>query len=209
MCMPSLIISILSIVIAGAALYFSQLRKAKINAVLGSQIDIYHHDYIAGISTGFVIPVSFVNDSPSTGTILKVAFSLCQKGCEDERYFMQWHKFDYLDEKTDRWGHEEDAHPLVLGPRSGSHKNIWCMWHAFNAKKLFLTKGNYELCMHLWTAERKNPIKCIKTFFVSEEIENCYKELRLESKTNSLKLALDKELEYNKFLNNTEYKKLL
>jgi len=59
----SLIISFISLLVAGAALYFSHLRKAKIDAILGPDFDVYHHDYETGTSTGFVIPISFVNDS--------------------------------------------------------------------------------------------------------------------------------------------------
>ncbi len=53
----SLVIPIFSVLVAGGALYFSCLRKAKISAVLGPNIEVYHHDYEAGMSTGLVIPI--------------------------------------------------------------------------------------------------------------------------------------------------------
>lgn len=209
MLFSSLIISVFSLLVASAALYFSQLRKANIKAILGPQIDIYHHDYAVGGSTGFIIPVSFINDSPSTGTIIKAGISIYEKGCEDERFFMQWLKFEVLDEKTVKWEHEEDAHPIVLSAKSGVHKNIWCMWVATNSKKLHLNKGTYEICLHYWTSENKTPIKVKKAFFVSKEAENIFTKWREEHITNSLKFVLDKELEYNKLMNAVEFNKLL
>jgi len=205
----SLIISIFSLLVAGAALYFSHLRKADIKAVLGPQIDVYHHDYEAGVSTGFIIPVSFVNDSPSTGTVIKAAISIHEKGCEDERFFMQWLKFDYSDEKSGKWEHEEDAHPIVLGAKSGVHKNLWCMWFAHNSKKLEFNKGTYEICLHYWTSEKKEPTKVVKTFFVSNEVADVFGKWRSSKQTNSIKFVLDKELEYNKLMNSDEFSKLL
>jgi hypothetical protein len=205
----SLIISFISLLIAGAALYFSHLRKSRIDAILGPDFDVYHHDYETGTSTGFIIPISFINDSPSTGTVIKVGVSIHQKGCEEEIFFMQWHKFEYLNEKTRKWEHEEDAHPLVLAEKSGIHKNVWCIWHAQNSKKLLLEKGTYELCLHYWTAEQKEPLKVVKTFFVSKEISDVFAEWRDAKETSSLKFVLDKELEYNKLMNSDEFSKLL
>lgn len=202
-------ISILSVVIAALALYFSQLRKAKIKSILGPQIEIYHHDYEHGTSTGFVIPISLINDSPSTGTVIKAAISICQKGMEDERFFLQWQKFEVLDEVNRKWMHDSDAHPLVLPAKSGVHKNVWFMWNSYNSKKFYLSKGTYEICLHIWHSESEAHIKINKTFFVSEEIANFLEDFRNKKLTNSIKLVLDKELEINRLMNKSEFEKLL
>jgi len=86
---------------------------------------------------------------------------------------------------------------------------MWCMWHAFNTNKLFLSKGKYELSFYFWVSEKSKPSKITKTFYVSEEIEKVFHELRNGKKINSIKFVLEKELEFNKLMNNDEFSKLL
>jgi len=205
----SLGVSIISLLIAGAALYFSQLRRARIKVILGPEIEIYHHDYEHGTSTGFIVPVSFLNDTPSAGNVMKSAVVLTKNGFEEERFYMQSLKFDALNEGSGKWEHEEDARPIVISARNGTHKNMWCMWHAFNQKKLFISQGKYELAFYFWVSERSRLSKITKSFYVNEEIERVFRELRDKKQTNSLKFVLEKELEFNKLMNNDEYSKLL
>lgn len=209
MLVASLIISILSLSIAALTFYLSQIRKANIRPIVGPEFDIYHHDYSNGISTGLVIPVSFVNDTQSTGTVTKVAVTVWKEGCEEERHFMLWHKFEVLNESTGKWDHECNAHPLVLSPKNGIQKNVWFMWHAFHNEKLFLTKGSYVLCMHYWVDSNRKPKKIETKFYVNDEIEKIFSNLRNEAKTNSLRITLEKEMAFNKMLNSSEFGKLL
>lgn len=209
MLVASLIISILSLSIAGLTFYLSQIRKANITPIVGPEFDLYHHDYSSGISTGLIIPLSFVNDTQSTGTVTKVAVTVWKVGCEEEKHFMLWHKFEVLNESTGKWDHDCNAHPLVLSPKNGVQKNVWFMWHAFNKEKLFLTKGSYVLCMHYWVDSDSKPKKIEKKFYVNEDMEKIFSTFRNENKTNSLKITLDKEMAFNKILNASEFEKLL
>lgn len=205
----SITISFLSLAVGGLALYFSQLRKAKIQSLVGPQIDIYHHDYETGGSTGFIVPVSFLNNTPSTGTVIKASIVISQRGNDEERFYMQWQKFDFLNEESGKWDHESDAHPLVLSARNGVHKNIWCMWHAFNGKKLHFKNGTYEMSFYFWTAEKSKPSKVIKNFYISEEVAEYFSKMRDAKQTSGIKIVLDKELEFNRLMNNDEFVKLL
>jgi hypothetical protein len=205
----SLLISILSLIVAGASLYFSQLRKAKIGALVGPEILIYHHDYEHGVSTGFIVPVSFLNNSPSTGTILKAAICIYKHGCEDERYFIQWLKFDVLDESTFTWRHEEDCHALVIGPRSGLHKNICFMWFPQNEKKLFLENGRYTISVFAWINQLAKPTEFKRNFYITKEHQEVFQKLRENQQAQSLKITLDKDIENNRLMTNNEATKLL
>lgn len=205
----SLIVSLLSLIIAGAALYFSQLRKATIGALIGPEISIYHHDYAQGFSTGIIIPVSFLNNSPSTGTILKSAICIYRHGCEDEKYFIQWQKFDLLEEKNNQWEHEEDCHSLVLGPRSGLHKNIWFMWHPNNVKKLIFENGKFTISLFVWTNQLVKPTEFKRNFYITREDQNAFQELRESEQVSCLKILLDKDIEINRLMTNNEAAKLL
>lgn len=209
MLVASLAISILSFSIAALTFYLSQIRKANISPIVGPEFEIYHHDYSSGISTGLIIPMSFVNDTQSTGTVTKVGITVWKEGCEEEKYFMLWHKFEVLNEDTAKWDHECNAHPLVLSPKNGVQKNVWFMWHSFNKEKLFPTKGSYVLCMHYWVDSKSVPKKTEKKFYVNEDMERVLSNFRSENKTNSLKITLDKEMAFNKMLNTSEFKKLL
>lgn len=209
MAVASLLISVLSLIIAGLALYLSQLRKAKIDALIGPQISIYHHDYEVGISTGLVIPVSFLNNSPSTGTVLKAAICIYKHGCEDEKYFIQWQKFQILDEINIKWVNEEDSHSLVLGPRSGLHKNIWFMWHAYNKTKLFFENGAYTISLFIWTNQLLKPTELKRSFYITKEQQDVFQKLRATQQVNSQKILLDKDIEINRLMTNSEAAKLL
>jgi hypothetical protein len=205
----SIIISILSLIVAGSALYFSQLKKAKITPIVGPQISVYHHDYESGMSTGFIIPTSFLNDAPSTGNIIRTSFSIQKSDKSEEAYYMQWQKFEIYNDEKYKWDHESDAHPLVITPRSGIHKNIWVMWHAFHKRKLILEKGQYTITTYLWSNESSKPTKFSKNFLVTEEHLTLLKSNRDNKEFGSVLFQIDKELEINKLLTESELEKLL
>ena len=205
----SIIISILSFIVAGSALYFSQLKKAKIIPIVGPQITIYHHDYESGMSTGFIIPTSFLNDSPSTGNVIRTSFSIQKSDKSEEAYYMQWQKFEVSNDETGKWDHESDAHPLVITPRSGIHKNIWVMWHSFHQRKLVLEKGKYTITTYLWSNESAKPTQFSKEFLVTEEHLTILKSSRDNKAFTGALLQIDKELEVNKLLSESELSKLL
>ena len=205
----SIIISILSFGVAGAALYFSQLKKAKIIPIVGPQITVYHHDYEVGMSTGFIIPTSFLNDAPSTGNVIRTSFSIQKLDKSEEAYYMQWQKFEIHNDETNKWDHESDAHPLVITPRSGMHKNIWVMWHAFHKRKLIFEKGQYTITTYLWSNESSKPAKFSKNFLVTEEHLEVLKGNRDKKAFGGTIFQIEKELEVNKLLSEAELEKLL
>ncbi|ABN63105.1 hypothetical protein [Shewanella baltica] len=205
----TLIISGVSLIVASAALYFSQLRKAKVEAIVGPQLTVYHHDYEVGVSTGFIIPTSFLNDSPSTGNIIRTAISIQKSDDSEEAYYMQWLKFAYLDEKKNSWLFECDAHPLVVTPRTGVHKNIFFMWLADNSRKLNFDKGKYKITMYVWNNESKKPSKFIKEFLFTAENQALLESKKTNKDKFSINIQIDKQLEVNRLLSKNELEKLL
>ncbi|WP_023604288.1 hypothetical protein [Aliivibrio logei] len=205
----SIFISVLSFAVACAALYFSQLRKGKVVPIIGPQMTIYHHDFHAGMSTGVILPMSFLNDSPSTGNVIRASIAIQKFDKSEEAYYMQWQKFEVHNDKENKWDHESDAHPLVITPRSGIHKNVWMMWHAFNQRKLILEKGKYTLTVYLWGNDSKKPYKYKKEFFINAEQEQILNHNKKNQLTAGIYVQIDKELEINKLLSESELMNLL
>lgn len=205
----SILISVFSLIVAVSALYFSQLKKAKIIPIIGPQLIVYHHDYDHGMSTGFIIPTSFLNNSPSTGNVIRTSFSIQKSDKSEEAYYMQWQKFEKNNDAEGKWDHESEAHPLVITPRSGIHKNIWLMWHANHKRKLIFEKGQYTITTYLWSNESSKPTKFSKQFLVTEELVKLLENNRNQKAFNGVSLQIEKELEINKLLSEAELEKLL
>jgi hypothetical protein len=207
----SLIISALGFCTSVVVLYLSQLRKGKIAVVVGPRIAVYHHDYPSGISTNLVVPVSFVNNTSATATILKVGIWIYRHDSQDEKYFLRWHKFELQDETNgSAWIHEEDCHSLVLPPRSGLHKNIWFPWHSINSQKLFLTEGEYTISLLIWENEKKKPKEFKRNFHIQIESQRAYERYRAQQLTNDLRILIDESgLPNNQVMTIKEAKKLL
>jgi len=205
----AIIISIFSLLVAFAALHFSHLKKAKLKAIIGPQIIVYHADYEYKTSTGFIIPISFLNDSPSRGDIIRTSITIQKADKSEEAYYMQGLKFEFLNESNNQWLHECNAHPLVIPPKSGIHKNIWFMWLASNQRKLNFDKGMYLITLYMWNSQSSSPTLVAKEVLITKEIHEQLVKNKNDKSTSGVSLPIENELENNKLINNQQLERLL
>ena len=107
----SLLISILSFIVAFVALFFTHIRPAKIKLLVGNHCKVYYCDYDEKkYSFSIYIPIDFLNITNKTGTVLKTAIVLYNKNQQSERYFMLQKQFEKLDIVERKWVYDEMAH---------------------------------------------------------------------------------------------------
>src|SRR5271166_3151061 len=102
-------ISLVSLVVSGSALFYSQLRGPKLLNVIGPAFKLY---YPADGGTGFYLPATFLNEAPTTGTVLRCGITLFRKSSPEERFFMEWRYFARLGPDASKFMLEEPAHAL-------------------------------------------------------------------------------------------------
>jgi hypothetical protein len=86
-------IAIISLLIAATTLFLTQLRSPKLISQSGPFVKVYYADYETGGSFGLYLPVTIINKSARTGTLLNAAITLHRKDTPEQSYFMQWREF--------------------------------------------------------------------------------------------------------------------
>ncbi|NEU08954.1 hypothetical protein GZH53_11580 [Flavihumibacter sp. R14] len=199
-------ISLVSLSLTLITLYLTQLRPAKINVIIGPEIQIYHADY-PDISTGLYVPVTFANFSPNMGVIIKCAISVFRNDTPQQRHFILWREF--AKKGDDGWTYDSEAHSFAIGGKSSVSKVAWFMWFTGYKPMLLFKEGSYKLSMHVWIGNKKLPINFKRSFFITKERESILQS-RIDSQSRTgLRIILDEELDRNKLLTDQESRKLL
>jgi hypothetical protein len=199
-------ISIVSLSLTLITLYLTQLRPAKINVIIGPEIQIYHADY-PEISTGLYIPITFANFSPSMGVIIKCAISVFRDDAPQQRHFILWREF--AKKGDDGWTYDSEAHSFAIGGKSSLSKVAWFMWFTAYKPTLSFREGSYKLSMHVWIGNKKLPINFKRSFFISKETESTFQNRIQSQSRTSIRIVLDEELERNRLLTRHESQLLL
>ncbi len=101
---PSIVISIFSLVVASVTLYLSQFRGPQLSHVAGPTIVTY---YGSDGGFGLFLPITFINKSARTGTIIRCGITIFKASSPEERFFMEWYAFSRWEEDRRRWVFEE------------------------------------------------------------------------------------------------------
>jgi hypothetical protein len=206
----TLIISLLSFIVALTTLFFTHIKPPKIKLLIGNSCKIYYNDY-DGEKHGFGIylPTDFLNTSNKTGTVLKTAIVLHSKNQPSERYFMIQKQFSKLDVTTNKWVYDEMAHSIVIPPKSSANKIIWYLWNNESNPKLKIQKGDYILSVYFWTKIGSKPENVSCELSISQKIENILNERYNDKLTTTVEVQINKEFDNNKFISLLEENKLL
>jgi len=200
---PALIVSISSLVVSAATLFFTHLRPPKIEAQIGPPIRVYYADHSKGVSFGIYVPTTFINLSGRTGTVLSAGITIHRVDTAQQRFFMQWRQFSKLDDEGN-WTHESNAHALVMSGKASQTKMIWFMWEAESQPKLFLREGEYELIFLFWDRPKSKPHSISHRFFVSEAIHERLEDFRSNKRSTTTEIVLDQQFSSNKFFTSHE-----
>jgi hypothetical protein len=205
-----LTISIIGLLFSFFTLYFNFIKPARIRLLVGNTCTLYYADYIESKKGfGIYLPIDFTNTSNRTGIIIKTAIVLYNKNHPKERFLMQQKQFSKLDTVQNKWVYDEMAHSVVIAPKSSINKIISYFWSMDSIPEIKLQKGEYEIKVYYWLNQNKKPkfIKC--DLYIDNKIEALINS-RIQEKSNKvITVILNKEFDYNKFITETEEKKLL
>lgn len=171
--MPSLLISLASLVLSITVAYFSYFRFAEIKLLIGRNITLFPSKVktpngdVLGIT--FNIPVTFYNWSPQGGTIYKMRLAIGRQQ-QGEYYDMTWVTFV----KIGSSGNFEDeglAQPISLSGRSSINKIIRFDWNPeFTGEKFDIQVGKFDLMIFAWTKDREKPdLRYSRAFTIRDE----------------------------------------
>jgi hypothetical protein len=194
----SMIISIVSLLIALTTLVFSQLRRAKITAFLGPYITL-GYPTVGGFSMN--IPVTFSNHGVMTGSVFRAAVTLHRRDAPNARYFMQWDSYLKLDMPANRWLNDEIAHALAIPGKSIVAKTILFAWESISQPLLSIREGEYELVFYFWTSDNAVPSFETHRIEISSANLSLLEDTGDPQKIRSISIQLDQNLERNIFMN--------
>jgi hypothetical protein len=193
-------IALLSLVISGVALFFSQLRAPRLSQVSGPEFQIY---YPQDGGFGVYLPVSFLNKSPNTGTIVRCGITLFKKSNPEERFYMEWRFFIRLGPDSNPIK-EELAHAITVPGMSSVTKTIWLTWRANSVPQIQIVEGEYAMVFHYWTHPSGKPNNDCHEFYIDKATQSELESYRSSKQSYVVTLALDKKFASNKLLTSYE-----
>lgn len=199
-------ISIVSVLIAGITLFLTQLRPPQVSLYVGPSLKVY---YTRGGGLSFYIPITFLNNSPRTGTVLRMSLTLFKKDASETRYLFQWRSFSKFDPGTNSWVFEEIAHAISIPGKATLAKTVWFSWPEEWEEKPILREGAYDVVIHRWVSENKPPIGENHELFISAKDLQTLETRRGQQNSTTIDLVFDRKLAEHKVLTKHEYDKLL
>jgi hypothetical protein len=200
---PSLAISLLSLVVAALTLYLSQFKRATISNVIGPTMVVF---YSEDGGFGLFLPVTFLNRSSRTGSILRCALTLFRADSPEQRFFMEWWAFARWEGQ--RWGYEEVAHALAVPGNSSTAKIIWFLWRGSSKPEFRLVEGQYVMIFHYWSALSTKPRNEEHQFYVDRSMQSQLDAPREHKSSLIVDIVLDQQLAPNRTMTSYEAKSL-
>jgi len=160
------VIAALSLVVAGATFFLTQLRAARISVHVGPGIEV---GYDANGNADVVLPTTFINESNRTGIVRSAAITLGRRDDSQPQFFIMWDDFMVYDEKGDGWAISETAHALPIPNKASVHKDIWFSWFGDQSVNLQFRAGEYELTFYWWEPSSTCPRKRVHPLVISED----------------------------------------
>jgi len=199
-------IAALSLVVAAATFFLTQLGPPKISAHIGRLVELA---YDKNRNADLVVHATFINASNRTGIVREVAVTLRRIDDPQPQCFMLWDDFMRYDEKKDEYEITEIAHALALPGKEAVHQIIWFSWFGTLPTNLEYRAGKYELTFWWWEGSGRPPKKQSRLLEVTaaefRELER-HRAARDEVLTE---ISLDRTYEANMTLSDEEVRELL
>ena len=146
-------ISLLAFFSSVLALYFAQLRPAKLQIVAGEHLNIGYYD--EG-NLNITLPISFVNEGARSSTIRRVAL-LIQRPGSQEGYLLEPLFYQRINEKGD-FLHESMPVPVTVAAKQSIVKQV-LFRSSFERPGEFqlVDAGTYNLKLIGWTEDSIEP----------------------------------------------------
>lgn len=203
---PPVAIAVLSLFVAGATLFLTQLRAARITVHVGPGVDL---GYDSKGNADVVLPTTFINESNRTGIVRSAAITLGRPDGSQPHFFIMWDDFMSYNEEDDEWEISEMAHALPIPSKSSVHKVIWFSWFGDQPSKLRFSAGEYELTFYWWEPSSMRPRRRVQTLRIGDEE---FKELEGHRKRRDQELTtipLDRTFAANMVLRSENLRDLL
>lgn len=203
---PALIVSIVSLLVASTALFFSQLRPAQITLSAGPGIKIYYAD---GVGLSFYIPATFINKAPKTGTVIRLSLTIFRNDDPETRYLFPWRSFSRFDSDKNSWVYKEMAHAFAVPGKSAVAETVWFSWPNDSSEQPSLREGAYTLVIHKYFDESKPPVAYVHQLNITGKDIRSLQAYREQKKSTTIDSVLDRKLGDHRVLTKNEYEKLL
>jgi hypothetical protein len=201
-----IIVSLLSLCVAGLTLFMMQFRAPRISVHAGPVIKFY---YLVGGGCGLYVPTTFINDAARMGVVFRAALTLMRTDNPQERFFLEWSSFSAYDSRTENWRYDDIAHALAVPGRSAVNKLMWFNWMASSTPALRLREGEYVLTVHYWTRRTGTPSRLSQRLHVSGSVFDELESYRTQGKSTTVEFVLDRQLDRNRLLTPHEARTLL
>ncbi|MGO9057889.1 MAG: hypothetical protein ACLQU2_10965 [Candidatus Binataceae bacterium] len=195
-------IALLALIFSAITLWYSLLRPPRISSVVGPEIRIY---YPPDGGLGLYVPVTFLNQSPRTGTVWRCAVTLYSK-TSGERFFMDWRYFFRLKPEGDGFMFDEIASALAVPGKLSLSKLIWFSWRSLSTPPLRIAAVEYVMVFHYWTGPTGKPHNDSHEFSIDQGTYEQLERARTNKNARVFEIALDKTLAANLVMSSRDAK---
>jgi hypothetical protein len=199
-------IALLGLIVSMIAFYLTQIRLAKLAAVIGPSIQFF---YTADGEFRFFLPATFTNSGPQSGVVFKSAVILSRADNPEQNYYLEWHQFHLFDRSKGRWDFDDMASPLAIGAKSAERRYILFRWPSAS-QALILKEGLYTLCFMVWTSDDEgSSIKVERQFTVNGSVVERLDGYRDAREPKHVEVVLNRTTDPTRIMTRDEVQRLM
>lgn len=203
---PATVIAMLSLLVSGGTLWFTQFAPADIESYVGPKLQVWYEDQN---QLQLLLPVTFINRSSTPGTVRQVALTLHRDDAPDDRFFMPWDSFQRVDTSRFKWVYDEIAHALAVPEKASVNKVVAFHWPADAQSRLLLQHGKYALHFHYWAGDASSPETRSHEFMISPIQHQRLEDERRRGQKESEEFSLDRNVTEHRAMTEREFSSLL
>jgi hypothetical protein len=200
-------VALIGLAVSLFTFYLTQIRRSKLDAVIGPIIKFFHPPDGA---TRFFLPVTITNSGAQSGVVFKCAIVIARADNPEQNYYLEWHQFHLFDKSKNHWDYDDMAAPFSVSPKSAERRYVLFSWDTHHKQPLLLREGMYLLRFFLWTSERlEASLRIERNFVVDAAAVDRLSTSRSSKDPLHVGFVLNKETDSERLMTLSEVRKLL
>ncbi len=134
------VIGVIGFIIAVYTFYETQIKRAKIEIIVGPNITVY---YTQDGGSGIYLPLAFVNEGHKSAKIINIYLQISTPS--KKVYKIRWADFVKWNSSERNFNHIDHCRAFSVSGSTVNDKFVWFIWRPQNESNLLFEEGEYKV----------------------------------------------------------------
>jgi hypothetical protein len=183
----ALVVSLVSLGIAGLTAYVSHFQRARLSISYGSYVKVY---YTSNGSLSFYIPIVAINRGVRLGTVSSISISYRDVDRPSLEFIFPWRGFSEFDPDSGSWRFRDIASPVAVAGGSSIAKYVWFSWPDEIDEKPAIGPGLHRIDLTANLAGRSPTIRSSLSFKMTDVDAQTLSKARADRNSTTVEIGV-------------------